>query len=202
MNISQITSLLGWQAPLAAALVFVPLERLLPLHRQRILRAGWKTDAVYIFVNSLLFRFSFALVAAVLISIAGIHSWSAAFLSKQSLWLQTIEAVVVGDFCLYWAHRALHMNKTLWRFHAIHHAVEELDWAAAYHSHFIDEMILFGAAFGSVALLGFSPIAIAIYIAIYNWLSFIVHANAKVTIGPLRRIVSSPEFHRWHHSNE
>jgi sterol desaturase/sphingolipid hydroxylase (fatty acid hydroxylase superfamily) len=195
---------LGWQGPFAAALVFVPLERLLPLHPQRILRKGWKTDGAYIFINSAVFRFSFALTAAVAIVWLGAGSigWSAAFLARQPLWLQAIGAVIVGDFFLYWAHRALHLNKFLWRFHSIHHAVEELDWAAAYHSHVIDDLVLTGAAFGSVALLGFSHAAIAIYGGVYAWISLVVHANTRLIIGPLRRVVSSPEFHHWHHSKE
>lgn len=194
----------GWQSPFAVALVFMPLERLLPLRRQPIFRQGWKADGGYIFINSILYRLSFVLLAAILISVSGIQpiSWSSEFLSRQPLWLEVVGAVIVGDFFLYWAHRALHKNKLLWRFHSIHHAVEEMDWAAAYHSHIFDEMILSGAAFGSVALLGFSTASIAIYGAIYFWVSFAVHTNTRLTIGPLRRLIGSPEFHHWHHSNE
>jgi sterol desaturase/sphingolipid hydroxylase (fatty acid hydroxylase superfamily) len=195
---------LGWQGPLAAAAIFVPLERFLPLRRQRVFRQGWKTDGAYIFINSVLYRFGFAALAAVLISVSGLHplSWTSAFLARQPLWLEAIGAVIVGDFFLYWAHRALHRNKLLWRFHSIHHAVEKMDWVVSYHSHVIDEMILSGAAFGSVAFLGFSPAAIAIYAAVYSWISFAVHTNTRLTIGPLRRLIGSPEFHHWHHSNE
>lgn len=194
----------SWQGPFAAALIFIPLESLVPLRRQPVFRQGWKTDGAYIFINSVLFRFCFALLAAILISVSGIHSlsWSSAFLSKQPLWLEAAGAMIVGDFCLYWAHRALHKNRLFWRFHSIHHAIEEMDWVAAYHSHFIDEMVLSGAAFGSVALLGFSPAAIAVYGVTYFWVSFAVHTNTCLTVGPLRRLFSSPEFHHWHHSNE
>lgn len=195
---------LSWQGPFAAALAFVPLERFTPLHAQRIFRKGWKTDGAYIFINSILLRFGLVLIATLVIVTlgSGSISSSAAFLARKPLWLQAIGAVIVGDFFLYWAHRALHTNKILWRFHSIHHAIEELDWAAAYHSHVIDDLVLTGAAFGSVALLGFSPAAIAIYGGVYSWVSLAVHANTRFTTGPLRRIVSSPEFHHWHHSNE
>ncbi len=192
------------EAPLLAALIFVPLERLWPWRRQQVLRQGWTADLAYVSVNGLFvwLGISAVLVAATAAQRFAVPAGMTAFVSKQPLWLQTIAALMVGDFCLYWAHRALHRNSVLWRFHAIHHAIEELDWAAAYHSHPIDVLILKGAAAGSVVALGFSPVAIGIYMTIYGWVSLVVHSNVRVTAGPLRWLVSSSAFHRWHHSNE
>jgi sterol desaturase/sphingolipid hydroxylase (fatty acid hydroxylase superfamily) len=206
VHISQnLLQLAEWaKAPILAAVIFIPLERFWPWRRQRILRRGWKADLAYVSVNGL---FVWLGITALLLAVtAAQRFWlptgTATFFSKQPLWVQTVEALLVGDFCLYWAHRALHRSSLLWRFHAIHHSIEELDWAAAYHSHPIDAVILKGAALGSVWALGFSPVAIGIYIGIYGWVSFVVHANVRVSPGPLRWIVSSPAFHHWHHSNE
>jgi sterol desaturase/sphingolipid hydroxylase (fatty acid hydroxylase superfamily) len=190
------------QAPVLAALIFIPLERVWPWRRQRVLRPGWTADLAYASLNGL---FIWIGISAVLVAATAAQRFllpSAAFLSRQPLWLQTIGALLVGDFCLYWAHRALHQSSVLWRFHAIHHAIEELDWAAAYHSHPVDAVILKGAAVGSVVALGFSPVAIGIYMVTYGCVSFVVHSNIRITAGPLRWIVSSSAFHRWHHSNE
>jgi sterol desaturase/sphingolipid hydroxylase (fatty acid hydroxylase superfamily) len=192
------------EAPLLAALIFIPIEQLWPWRRQAILRPGWAADLAYISVNGLFIwlGISAVLLAATTAQRLWMPGGIDAFVSRQPLWLQTIAALLVGDFCLYWAHRALHRSPFLWRFHAIHHAIEELDWAAAYHSHPIDAVVLKGAAVGSVVALGFSPIAIGIYMMIYGWVSLAVHSNVRVTAGPLRWLVSSSAFHRWHHSNE
>lgn len=199
-----LKGLVDWQGPLLAALVFVPLERLVPARKQAVLRKGWRTDAAYLIVNAALFRLGLVFVVAVLVSAIGLHPLPAtqAFLAKQPLWLTAGGAVIVGDFCLYWAHRAIHASPTLWRFHAIHHDIEALDWAGAYHSHVVDAAVLSGASLGTVYLLGFPPAAIAIYGAVYAWMSLAVHANVRIGIGPLGRIFSSPRFHHWHHSNE
>jgi sterol desaturase/sphingolipid hydroxylase (fatty acid hydroxylase superfamily) len=192
------------EMPLLAAVIFIPLERLWPWRRQQVLRAGWTTDLAYVLVNGLFIWVGMS--AVLVVAMAAQRLWTptgiTALVSRQPLWLQTIAALLVGDFCLYWAHRALHRSPFLWRFHSIHHAVEELDWAAAYHSHPIDAVILKGAAVLPIIVLGFSPIAIGIYMMIYGWVSLVVHSNIRVTAGPLRWFVSSSAFHRWHHSNE
>jgi sterol desaturase/sphingolipid hydroxylase (fatty acid hydroxylase superfamily) len=155
-------------------------------------------------VNSLIVRFGLLLVLAVLVAATRIcvpHALTA-FIAAQPLWLQIPEAMLVGDFCLYWAHRALHANAYLWRLHMIHHAIEELDWLGAYHMHPLDEIVLSGAAFGSVYIVGFSPAAVTVYLIVYAIISVAVHLNTRLRVGPLRWLIGSPEFHHWHHSNE
>ena len=46
-------------------------------------------------------------------------------------WPQFILAFLLGDFLLYWIHRWFH-GRRLWRFHAVHHSSEQLDWVAAF----------------------------------------------------------------------
>lgn len=186
------------------AVICIPIEQLLPMHRRGILRKGWTTDIAYLLVNGLFVRIGLALTVAGLVFAAAAFIPHAvpAFIQAQPLWLQIIAATLIGDFCLYWAHRALHTNPLLWRFHSIHHAVEELDWAAAYHAHPIDDVILSAAALGSVSILGFSTAAIVAYLVIYSYMSVVVHVNTRLQIGPLRWFLGSPEFHHWHHSNE
>ena len=204
VSLQALEQLIDWQALLCFAAASMAVEFLLPLHRRPFLRAGLTTDALYLFVNSLLVRLGLILLLALLVAAARVFVPQAATtaIAGQPLWLQIPEAILVGDFCLYWAHRALHRNAYLWRVHAIHHAVKELDWLAAYHMHPLDEIVLSGAAFGSVCMLGFSPAAIGIYAIIYAVVSVAVHLNTRMTTGPLRWLIGSPEFHHWHHSNE
>jgi len=41
-----------------------------------------------------------------------------------------------------------------------------------------------------------------VFVALFGWQSWLVHANVRLSYGPLRWAVVSPEFHHWHHSAE
>ena len=42
---------------------------------------------------------------------------------------------LLGDLLIYWGHRLQHHSALLWRFHAVHHSAEHLDWLAAHREH-------------------------------------------------------------------
>ncbi len=53
-----------------------------------------------------------------------------------------------------------------------------------------------------VLALGFAPIAVAGIVPVLTFMAILVHANLDWDWGPLRGIVVSPRFHRWHHTTE
>src|SRR5687768_4442615 len=131
-----------WQFLLVAA-VFVPLERLLALRKdQRILRANWRLDLVYTFVNG-------ALITAgimILVLVAGtvfahvVPKRLRSGVGSQPFLIQFIEAVVAADLLFYSAHRLFHAVPFLWQFHEVHHSIEEMDWLAAARVHPFDQI--------------------------------------------------------------
>ncbi len=129
-------------------------------------------------------------------------AWSnteAPWLADWPLWLQALGVLIVTDISLYWTHRLFHSN-ALWRYHAIHHAPETLDWLHAVRFHPIN--LIFHSIFANAVALwiGFPPAAVAV-LAPFNVLySTMVHANLNWTFGPLRHVFASPVFHRWHHT--
>jgi sterol desaturase/sphingolipid hydroxylase (fatty acid hydroxylase superfamily) len=58
----------------------------------------------------------------------------------------------------------------------------------------------------SVALpllaLGFSVPVLAAHFVIRRFQGLFVHSNLRVSLGPLRWCVASPEFHHWHHASD
>jgi sterol desaturase/sphingolipid hydroxylase (fatty acid hydroxylase superfamily) len=116
-------------------------------------------------------------------------------------WVQIPLVIVLSDLGFYWTHRMFHAVPWLWRFHAIHHSIEELDWLAAARVHPVDQILTKGVSLVPLVALGFSEWAIGAYALLYQWQSVLIHANLRIGFGPLRWLFASPEFHHWHHSN-
>jgi len=183
--------------------VFVPLERLFPFHAgQTVLRPGWKTDALYYLANGVLFLVLLKIWQRLIPDgLAWLHPFSLDLsLARQPLVVQIVAVLAVGSFVYYWAHRALHAWRPLWRFHAVHHSIEQLDWLATYRGH-VFETIYF-TSLTSIAMAFLSvPTPVALGFTIYRFFEGqIEHSNVRVPLGPLKWVVPSPWFHHWHHS--
>ena len=186
-------------------LVFVPLERLFAARSsQAIFRRGWLTDLTYVIVNRPLIEFG---VAAVIVTatmaaehVVPAHVRSA--VASQPVWLQVVQIFVVADLGFYVAHRTFHAVPALWRFHAIHHSIEDLDWLAAARVHPIDQIVTKGVSLLLPFVIGYSDGALAVFTLLYFWHSFLLHANVRLALGPLNRVIATPIFHHWHHSAE
>src|SRR6266404_9989073 len=186
-------------------LVFVPLERLFALHpEQKILRRSWVNDLIFLFVNRFLIKLGLlGVIAASIFAAAQLlpASFQAA-VGGLPYWVQIPLVILLSDLGFYWTHRMFHAVPRLWRFHAVHHSSEELDWLAAFRIHPVDQIITKGVSLVPVATLGFSEWAIAIYVVFYQWQTVFIHANVRIGFGPLRFLFASPEFHHWHHSRD
>ena len=55
-------------------------------------------------------------------------------LSELPLWVQALLFLVASDFMLYWLHRMFH-GGGFWKYHAIHHSSEDLEWISAARFH-------------------------------------------------------------------
>ena len=120
-------------------------------------------------------------------------------LAEYPLWLQAAVFLVVGDFLLYWIHRGFHRPR-MWKFHAVHHSSEELDWISAARFHPVN--IFLGSVAVDVVLLiaGISPNVLVFLGPFTTAHSAFVHANLNWTLGPFKYLLAGPVFHRWHHT--
>ena len=167
------------------------------------------TDVCYWFLIPLIARFfrigMLTLGAAVIFDIHGTQAIMDFYenghgpLAALPLWLQAVIFLVGSDFLLYWIHRGFH-GGTLWKYHAVHHSSEDLDWISAARFHPIN--LFLGAVGVDVLLLvaGISPnvmIWLGPFITVH---SGFVHANLNWTLGPFKTVLAGPVFHRWHHT--
>lgn len=133
--------------------------------------------------------------AAIQTHLAGGAPW----LRAWPLWQQVLGLMLLMDLLQYGAHRWLH-GKALWPFHAIHHAPTTIDWHHANRFHPINYLLYITLTSAVCVLVGF-PLEVIIWLGPFNMAySLMVHANLNWSFGPLRYVLASPVFHRWHHS--
>jgi sterol desaturase/sphingolipid hydroxylase (fatty acid hydroxylase superfamily) len=190
---------------LALTLVFVPLERLWPrIAEQRVFRPGWWLDLKHFFLAHVGVQ---VLSFLAFLPARAFFGWAVSAdlqqaVASQPFVLQLVEIVLLVDLASYWAHRAFHSVPWLWRFHAIHHSPEQMDWLAGSRSHLVDTIATRAAGYLPIFVLGFANGPFLVYL---SWISFqavFIHANLRWTIPGLRWCVATPEFHHWHHAQD
>ena len=199
----------GYLALLMA--LFVPLERLFSLRRQQVFRKAFGTDVVYYFASSLLPKLLLTLPLSLLAGALHRLYPAAVYqaISTLPVVLRVFAALVVGEIGYYWAHRWAHEIPFLWRFHAIHHSAEEIDWLVNTRTHPVD--LIFTRLCGQVPiyLLGLAqPLGhrvdwVPFFVtAVGTSWGFFIHANVDWRLGWFEWVVSTPAFHHWHHTND
>jgi sterol desaturase/sphingolipid hydroxylase (fatty acid hydroxylase superfamily) len=185
--------------------VFRPLELAFPAKSdQRFFRPAWGTDLCFFLGQYLLWS------GAVFWVLIHFGDWldgivPANFRSAvaaQPWWLQAIQVIVLSDFFVYWGHRLQHRVPLLWRFHAIHHSAEHLDWLAAHREHPVDTVYTMGLINLPAFVLGFPLETLTALIAFRGIWAIYIHSNVRLPIGPLRMLVGAPELHHWHHDRD
>jgi sterol desaturase/sphingolipid hydroxylase (fatty acid hydroxylase superfamily) len=196
------------QIVIAVALIilfFVCLERLFPLHRQKIFRVGWVTDLLHYFMNQYLVDVGVFLLAIPLYVALwwAIDNPLAKAIAAQRPMVQFLEALIVAELAFYWVHRAAHTYPWLWRFHVIHHSSEQLDFLAAVRFHPMEMAIVRVGVGLPLVLLGFSVNTFGGYL-FWNVLnSIFVHSNIRWKIPIwLWWLLTPPRYHHWHHVKE
>jgi sterol desaturase/sphingolipid hydroxylase (fatty acid hydroxylase superfamily) len=120
-------------------------------------------------------------------------------LAALPLGVQMVLFLVGEDIILYWTHRYFH-GARMWKYHAVHHSSEELEWISAARFHPVN--LFLGAVMADVALLvaGISPNVLVLLGPLTTAHSAFVHANLDWKLGPFKYIIAGPVFHRWHHT--
>ncbi len=108
-------------------------------------------------------------------------------------------AFVVADFLQYWHHRLAH-TRYLWKLHSIHHSPQTLDWLASVRIHPLNDLPNKLTMVLPILFLGVEIKVFAVAIPLLQLWTIFNHSNLPVTLGPLRYVVTTPGYHRWHHS--
>lgn len=147
------------------SVVFFILEVIVPWRkRQPILRKDFFLDAFYMFFNFFLFSliiYSAASNVVVALFNDGIKALTGGFDLQGSNpmrhwphWGILLVGFVVRDFVQWWVHRLLHYSDRLWKYHQVHHSVEEMGFAAHLRYHWMENVVYRSIEYVPLALLG------------------------------------------------
>ena len=180
-------------------LLFVPLEQLFALRKQRVFRRGLLTDLTHILVNNALS--TVAVIALVVVAAIPVF-WIRQFdlvgnLSTEVAVALAVVLVAVGN---YWGHRLTHQVPFLWRFHSVHHSIEQMDWVASGRLHPLDQGFTQAFTIFPLFLLGYGAGVFGSVAVLITLLALFQHANVRLRFPGLRWVINTPEWHHWHHA--
>jgi sterol desaturase/sphingolipid hydroxylase (fatty acid hydroxylase superfamily) len=179
--------------------IFVPLEKLFALRPQKVFRPGLLTDLTHLLAN----RF-FVTIGAVAFAVAMAlpFIWVRSFHIVDALPAAVsvplaLVLVFVGN---YWGHRLTHQVPFLWRFHAVHHSISQMDWVAAARLHPLDSAFTQAFTIVPLFLLGYGGGVFAGAAVAVTLLAIFQHANVRLRFPFVRWLIPTPEWHHWHHA--
>lgn len=184
--------------------IFVPMERLFGRREQPIFRRGFWTDMTYFFISTLAVQFTTLMTlspAMVLFQWAQFASVQA-FIKSLPWVVQFLLIMLTTDIVQYWVHRTFHVVPWLWKFHAVHHSAEAMDWLAGSRLHVVEQIGTRALTFIPVFILGFDLVPMAAYLVFITFHATFIHANVRFRYGPLVYWIATPQFHHWHHAIE
>ncbi|MDD5674772.1 MAG: sterol desaturase family protein [Chitinivibrionales bacterium] len=108
-------------------------------------------------------------------------------------------AVLLTDCSLYWVHRAMH-TKFLWRTHKYHHSIGQIWWLSGSRTSLV-HLFLFAIPqiFIGYYLLRLTSAQALVPVCFGIVVNLWIHTNIWVNLGPLNRLLITPNYHRIHH---
>ncbi len=184
--------------------LFLPLERLFRRTPMPIFRFEWRSDILYFAISSMMVQpltYLTTLPASVVLAhghLSALRAWTVGL-----PWPVQLAAVMfLTDFFQYWLHRAFHKVPFLWKFHAVHHSAQSMDWLAGSRMHVVEIVCLRSFTIIPMYTLGFANTVIYAYIAIVYVYATYLHANLRFDVEGLKGFIATPRFHHWHHGIE
>ncbi len=188
------------------------LEIIFPWRKnQALIRKDFWLDAFYMFFNLFISSVLFYGILSEITTLAfkngaetiGLNRTGVFDLSNYSLWIQFIVFFVLNDFLQWLIHNALHRIPFLWKFHKVHHSVEEMGFAAHLRYHFMETFVYKSVQYIFLAwFLNFDLKYAFVLHAFTLAIGHLNHANLNLNYGIFRFLLNNPKMHIWHHAKD
>ena len=186
----------------ALVVILILAELLWPLHRDQ-------RDASRIPGNFAIFLLNLGVTALLpLTGVAaaewardagfGVLHWVAA-----PIFIVVAITVIVRSLLVYWLHRLAHRVPLLWRMHRVHHCDTEVDLSTGLRHHPLEVVYVATITAAAAALIGLSPVALAVYELVAIAFALWTHANTSLPEAADRHaslLLMTPTVHHVHHS--
>ena len=185
-------------------LAMMALEALRP-KRDRVMtrRRRWTSNLALVFIDGLVVRLLFPVVAAGVAMIAARKGWGLFNWLDWPIWAEILLSIIVLDMLIYWQHVLSHRIPIFWAFHKVHHADRDIDVTTG--SRFHPAEIVLSMVYKIICVLALGPAAMAVILfeVLLNACAMFNHANLalpKRVDARLRKFIVTPDMHRVHHS--
>lgn len=173
----------GWHSYfywlLLVSAIFFLVQWISPWRKdQKTFRKDFWLDFFYMFFNFFLFSLIIYNAASdvivnifndIVLALTNVDLKMVNPMYQWPMWAIFLTGFVVRDFIQWWVHRLLHYSKHLWKFHKVHHSVEEMGFAAHLRYHWMETVVYRTFEYLPLALLG---------IGLYDF--FVIHIFALV----------------------
>ena len=123
--------------------------------------------------------------------------------AQLPLWVQIAIFWLLGDFIIYWLHRAQHSSRFLWAFHSVHHAATEMTTLTQNRRHLLERVYVDVCLYTPIlVILGIPTKAWPLLWVVFGIFEALQHAELDWRFGPLYWILVTPVFHSLHHSTD
>jgi len=191
-----------------SAMVYA-LELAFPWRKQqKPIRKDFWMDMFYMFFNFFIFSLfvnGFYDLLAFGFGKMGLTLQSFKLLDMSNLpnWVQLGVFFVLNDFVQWFTHVMLHRFPALWRFHKVHHSVQEMGFAAHLRYHWMENILYKPLKTLAVMVIGgFEPQQAFFIHFIAITIGHLNHANVRITWGPLKYLFNNSVMHLYHHAKQ
>jgi sterol desaturase/sphingolipid hydroxylase (fatty acid hydroxylase superfamily) len=194
------------------SLAVYALELLFPWRKnQPRIREDFWLDTFYMFFNFFLFSLiGYAAISSVAVEAFnsflawafGVRNLVAINVATLPHWAQLLVLFLVRDFIQWNVHVMLHRVPWLWKFHMVHHSVQQMGYAAHLRYHFMETIVYRSFEYLPLAMIGFGIQDFLLVHLFTITIGHLNHANIYLPLGPLKYVFNNPQMHIWHHSKE
>ncbi|MBD1396457.1 sterol desaturase family protein [Pontibacter sp. JH31] len=196
---------------LGLSLFFWLLEMLLPWRKdQDRIRQDFWLDGFYMFFNFFLFSLvGFNAISNIgveafndFLQLFGVQNLVAFEVQQWPVWAQLLTLFVLRDFIQWNVHRLLHRFEFLWRFHKVHHSVQQMGFAAHLRFHWGETVVYRTLEYIPLAMIGFGIQDFFLVHIFATAIGHFNHSNLHLPLGPFRFLFNNPQMHIWHHAKD
>ena len=200
---SRIRDYLGQPVFLAALMLTLILERIIPADKQQtVFSRSFFQDFVWFLYEPILHT----LILLVFVSwMRDVYAAHFSYLTVRQIaewpnWARFVFGALSLDFFYWLQHYVMHKVPWLWQLHTVHHSQKHLNFFSDYRYHILEYIVRDIIVVIPFLILEVNPPTIVLYSIILRTYTRFYHGNLRTNLGLPKYLMVTPQSHRIHHS--